>query len=686
MPAGSREPLLSFDSSTLKPCKNNGRVYALTAATDSLPKDYFVITAGKVNSVQRKNRRWSVLLQLTTSDDEPAVAFEKKSNVSSPAFEATDFDILDSILEALAKHQAKILNSPANLIDEEDEELFNDVYNTQYINEADKTMLDYVLQRLSKDLTVNMKDGLIVDSVGCPLITIPNHKKCLTRLSPVYDALLYLFSLTDENFRQYHFVPLIQSYFHTLRSALDQRLSDKITKEYEETTVRALLPIVKAQLVLRNPTWDDLTFNFRNYLKYPLINQEDVYEILKKTFENQQYEFVKYQVQYLEQKNGHLGEYFFLDIVVKVNGEERELNLFVKVLITPIEVLQKTIKEGIAEKEDLFYNTLLPLFEENNLGELVDFTARCYLSRTNWMLVLSNMSKKGFKPVSINSNLDYHGLRSGVVVLAKLTALSLILEEILSLKQEKPIRLGDIYPLLYKEFIFVNEESHFYVKHLKSVGEAMVYLTELFPDISKGVSAEEVSKYLDETFTFIFEVIRTSKKFRNVIVHGDLYLGNMLFRYGKDGLIDRCALVDLQGLRYMPPAYELLFFLYLSSTRETRLQHYDQLIEEYYQTISRTIDSFDFDPEKLFPKQSFHESLEYMKPAALYVKISYNVISKISSEMREALFHNEEEFNKCFQASKRDFIDMVWADEYYRQAMADNVRDLVDLMSVERHC
>lgn len=74
-----------------------------------------------------------------------------------------------------------------------------------------------------------------------------------------------------------------------------------------------------------------------------------------------------------------------------------------------------------------------------------------------------------------------------------------------------------------------------------------------------------------------------------VVVHGDLWCNNLLFRYQpwtpSKTPRDVCFL-DLQVSRYGSPSMDILYFLFTSSSSGVLNQHFHYLLSEYHKTLS----------------------------------------------------------------------------------------------------
>lgn len=68
----------------------------------------------------------------------------------------------------------------------------------------------------------------------------------------------------------------------------------------------------------------------------------------------------------------------------------------------------------------------------------------------------------------------------------------------------------------------------------------------------------------------------------NVLTHGDLWSNNVMYKYGSDGKVEDCRLVDLQICSYNSPALDLHYFIVSSVQRDLRLTKLDHILQYYH--------------------------------------------------------------------------------------------------------
>lgn len=502
-------------------------------------------------------------------------------------------------------------------------------------------------------------------------------------LPPVYDALLCIFSLTTEKCRQRHYEELVNFYFQSLIDALqvaNPTIADEITEAYIETQTNTFLPVVKMTVASKAKDSDDLSdllSNIENYLKYPEVNQEDVYHAVKIKLSSSDFDLLHYSLRRLTQNNGHLGDYFHLEVTIKHQETVEVFKMFAKILNNTTDAFTDLIEKGLGKKEKFFYITLCGLFSEYGLSDLMDFAPNCYMSGLKG-IILDDLISLGYTSPKPDITLKVDGLRIILGKLAKFHAGTFIIEELLSRKLGREVRLGEEYSGFLEEALIVTDGSigDFMFNRFQSIFILLDKVPELAQEVN--LTREEIKTRLTNVRQSLFKKVRTSKTIRNVINHGDMYVSNMLFKFGADESVLDGILVDFQILRYMPPAYEVQFFINICSSKEDKDKYQQLLIEEYYDNICGHLRKFDINPEEIYSRKNYAVDLQNTKSAAMLMAFCYAVLLCADPEFREEFMHVEEKMKYYLEYHQEEYFDIAWKWESYRNRMTGIVQDLLD--------
>ncbi|XP_019757391.2 uncharacterized protein LOC109535826 [Dendroctonus ponderosae] len=661
-----------------------------------------------------KVSEWDKADPLSSSIVQPQFLIEDKNGEKFGAFEKNHLSKLEPadannlvqlkvILKNLAKIQAKCC-SVNEVNNDHSEYILKDVAQqvTAFspFKKIQQTKIDFALETLqyaAKKLSKAL--NLVVQSQWCPnniYISSDNSNVVFLQTSsglllpPSYDAVFLIFSLSNEKFRQYHFEDLIKYYFQALAQALKREnsaLEDKITEAYIETQTSVLLPIVKLALIQtiqdqKSEQFKELAANLGKYLEFSHVNQEDIYHVIKAKLSSSDYDLLNYSLERLSETNGHLGDYFHVQIAVRFQNKEENIRLFAKILLASSEAFTELIESGVAERESFFYSTLQDLYIKFGLQDLIEFAPKCYMCGDRG-IILDDLSIMGFKTLTPNTVINIDGLEVILDQLAKFHVSSLILEERLSEEAGEVVRFDGQYPGMFNETIFVHTGSM--AEWMKNRFNSIFILLEKLPELknSVGLTDQQIRSRLENIRTGLYKNIESSKSLRNVINHGDMHVGNMLFKIEDDNSVSDGKLIDFQILRYLPPAMESQFFVKLASNKETRDKYQKALQDRYYGNLASHMKRFDLNPEAIYSRKDFDEDLRNTKHSASLLAYFYGCFILSDPKFREEIIQDPDKTNYYLVTHQDEFFDVALQDENFKGRITGILQDLLDCIKTE---
>ncbi|XP_055307283.1 uncharacterized protein LOC129571502 isoform X2 [Sitodiplosis mosellana] len=102
-----------------------------------------------------------------------------------------------------------------------------------------------------------------------------------------------------------------------------------------------------------------------------------------------------------------------------------------------------------------------------------------------------------------------------------------------------------------------------------------------------------------------------------VIVHGDMWSNNTMFQFNDANIPTKACLIDWQIARYASPVLDVLYYIFLSTTKELRGRNYNMYLKTYYESLSSHLRRLGSDPDEVFPFSALQEQLQKFGKYAL---------------------------------------------------------------------
>uniref|UniRef100_A0A6P7GAF9 Uncharacterized protein LOC114335722 n=1 Tax=Diabrotica virgifera virgifera TaxID=50390 RepID=A0A6P7GAF9_DIAVI len=395
-------------------------------------------------------------------------------------------------------------------------------------------------------------------------------------------------------------------YLHDLLEYLYQQLVQKIIQLQEYSLliskndfirkVRVLLPHVKVHNIksvseasIENEGFKEALIELCEAALYPIILREDCYEIIKSKVCIEKTIFVNFEVKTVQVKNGFLCDYLKLRIsIIRSEGDHEDHFFFVKCMpnTAKIDATRKYLVESSFKKEELYYRQFIPSVAKLVSAEMTDFVPRSYYSVQNQFIVLDDTTKNNFANIEVNVPLSYDQILLIMKQLAKMHAASMIYEEKLSKKLNKPFRSNDYYTEMLKEAMDINDKTvqAYFECSIRTVN----YLFEKCKNRFKDFDVEDNQKKVREGFYKMCDIIKPSDKSRNFVTHGDLWCNNIVFKDDQSS----CLLLDLQMVRYSSPVYDVCIVLALNTDQDTRREYSKRLLDDYYTDLKDNLSKY----------------------------------------------------------------------------------------------
>lgn len=352
-------------------------------------------------------------------------------------------------------------------------------------------------------------------------------------------------------------------------------------------------------------------------------------------------------------------------------------SFFVKNLL-PTEFGVKYAKDlGTFTKEIQMYRTLFPRMEEISYDH-EPWAPKCFLTIDDRCLVLENLALKDF--VSSGSRyLDLAHLKVVMRSIARMTASSIALETKLgrSLSAEFPfILIENAYPS-FSNPRYRQRGVESMIKTVQKLLRRDTIETK-YPFVLKDLPKNVVIERIPDLLRKMFDFVKPSKTYRNVINESDLWANNILFRYNGNIPVD-CVLVDFQFSRYVPPAFDINSILITSTSRRFRNKHSKELLNIYYTSLTDELDMYGIDIKNVLPSDELEESYEVYKIACLIESLLFNQLIYLPEDVWTNLTKDSQSLED-FVLYRHTEICLEVFDTYepYRVKILELLEELLD--------
>ncbi|XP_058794830.1 uncharacterized protein LOC131666304 [Phymastichus coffea] len=382
------------------------------------------------------------------------------------------------------------------------------------------------------------------------------------------------------------------------------------------------------------------------------MTKKDVETIVKNSL-GPNYNIHNYYVKSYSNENlGFMGAHRnFVVEVSKEGSTQKELHTyFLKSVPYNVNDQAKFVKDSkMFYKETSFYNLIMPELMKNSKDK--SWAAQCYLVKDD-ALVFENLIIKNY--TMREKYLDVASLKAALSSLAKMHAASMLAEK----------RLGksflDMYPDLMEEILFSRKGPF---------AEFCQYGIDVLINVAKYLGLDH--KVVSKLCNMIFEKIEPSKTRKNVISHGDVWSNNLMFSGSK------CALVDFQIMRYVPPMVDVSQLIYHNAKKELRDKYEMNLLEHYYKVLCQVLENGGVDIPRF---EDIVDEYEDMRIFGIVMINMYYQINQISGEKQLELMQTSEGFNSLLFRDRVDLVlELMEIDERYREIISSALKELVDV-------
>lgn len=179
---------------------------------------------------------------------------------------------------------------------------------------------------------------------------------------------------------------------------------------------------------------------------------------------------------------------------------------------------------------------------------------------------------------------------------------------------------------------------------------------------------DRISKLCESIVDKLDNLVQYKPQKFNVLVHGDLWVNNLMFRYCKEDVVS-VKLLDFQESYISSPSHDLLFYLNSSLKEEVEINYSEYLIDEYYKTLNQTLSMLHYDGISYSVQDLKNDMKEY------------KLIEIFSSLFVSAFAIASEDSSVPFEGTSRghlDYIENIYSNPIYIEKLGRKLLSFVE--------
>lgn len=389
----------------------------------------------------------------------------------------------------------------------------------------------------------------------------------------------------------------------------------------------------------------------------------------------------KISVDNIDIKAGSIRGDNYLGIIAKaeVTGKDENGKLFNKSFIIKSAPKSEGLRnlapiKSAYEREIYIYTHVLPEIKkiQQEKGVKTPFSSftDCLKSSSedkDEALIMTDMKALGYSLQNRKKALDYNHVKFIMTELARLHAVS--------------FAILDQKPELFEEFSKMRKNLMSELDHTGFEQQTEMQLDKAQNTLDPETDKKEIERFQEfrkDYLTAMKDILEDVCDPYCVIRHGDCWTNNVLFAYrdkSQPNVPTNLCFLDWQLSHVASPVLDILYFIYACTDANLRDNHLDQLLKDYYKTLTDFAAELGSDIKKLYPYDVFMAHIEKYGRYGLYTAVM--LLPLLTSDADEIPDINEVFNDGDVKKAAEAFSFKSKNDEEYNTRIRDIIKDMV---------
>ncbi|XP_060516908.1 uncharacterized protein LOC132696214 [Cylas formicarius] len=298
-----------------------------------------------------------------------------------------------------------------------------------------------------------------------------------------------------------------------------------------------------------------------------------------------------------EKGDGYVGDIIFTHVsAVKVDGQIKVYDFVLKTGKDNKEIRARLPVRKTFEREIYVYTTVIPAFQrflhEKGL-ERLSCVAQCFGSKMlkdQEIIILQNLKKSGYALHDRHSPFNWNHLNLTLETYAKWHALSF------AMRDQNPeifVRLTEKMDCVWSAFHRTNESRSL-------MDSSKDRVASILKRHNESTLLSNYNKMMERGIKYVWSDLLNYNEQESVILHGDCWNSNLMFKYETEGNPSHVVMLDFQLSRPASPMFDLSYHLYMVCSAD-QLENLSKILLQYHGHLSKYIRQMGSDPDQLYP-------------------------------------------------------------------------------------